>query len=214
MSSYDEIRCEMTLPASDLGPETVFQIRAFVGVFMDGYPSAQVPRRPPRACEPPSRSRSLDFGSSPSGNPLTGSPPGYLDLADARRCWRRPRWFCGRPDGIRDWRPIARRAADRFLGHFDGDAQERAGPRIMAKDFVTLCFKLGSVDLDQLHIVRTAGASEFLQLLHGERPAFAGRTGPFQSAQMPYGGMVFKFHSEMNLYSEKTSPAVMPPGRG
>lgn len=37
MSGYDEIRCEMPMHASDLGPDTVFHTRAFVAVFGERY---------------------------------------------------------------------------------------------------------------------------------------------------------------------------------
>jgi hypothetical protein len=37
MSGYDEIRCRMPLPAPGLSTETVFQTRAFVGVFGEHY---------------------------------------------------------------------------------------------------------------------------------------------------------------------------------
>lgn len=37
MSGYDEIRCEMPMPASELGPDTVFHTRAFIAVFGESY---------------------------------------------------------------------------------------------------------------------------------------------------------------------------------
>ena len=35
--AYDEIRCEMTLPASELGPDTVVHTRTFSAVFGERY---------------------------------------------------------------------------------------------------------------------------------------------------------------------------------
>lgn len=77
MGGYDLLLCEMSLPDTGLGPETIFCTRAFDGVFNDLYritadghlfgPVEQVlgvPNRPPKPAD----------GAAATSDPATGPP--------------------------------------------------------------------------------------------------------------------------------------------